>query len=79
MSKKKNIRFRIAPKKVYAFNFQESMSRIAQQFSQSAQKLTPLIKKDAMPPNEAIVLIAMYTDAMIAGKTKDHSMTEDEL
>lgn len=69
---------RIKPTK-RTFDFKASMKHIAEQFMAAERYLTPLIKENRTPPYEAVVLIAMHGDALIAGNIEDHAMTEKQI
>lgn len=71
---KRNIRFRLSAPVV-----ETAIEKIAHNYMVSANKLTPLIIGKKMSPATAVVLIASYTDAAMAGATKTHKMSEEQM
>jgi len=81
MSKKKRsaIRFHISTSKPAKFSTESALRHVAQQFMGVEKSLTPLIIAQHMPPGAAIILIACYTHATVAGAQKTHNMSEDDI
>ncbi len=58
-----------------------AMQKFADIYMGVMRDLAPLIKKDAMAPNTAIVLVAIYADAVMVGDRHkaEHRMSEDDI
>jgi|SRR5581483_4827011 len=61
--------------------FMATVQRFANTYVRVMKYLAPLIKKDAIPPAAAAVLIACYADAVMVGDDKqaEHRMSEDDI
>lgn len=71
---------RIATTPLHSSLFQRTIGSIADAQMTAQRALTPIICAKHLSPSEAVILITIYADALLLGKTpQNHSMSEDDL
>lgn len=57
----------------------DGLHTFARRYMESQRSLTPLIRAQGIPPAPALTLIAIYTDARLAGAVTDHRMSLQDI